>query len=97
VTSVQDDSDKMVVPLMIDKQVHMTIKLYCVKTGITMKEFFQPYSEQLEKQLLVRASEITEMERHAETQRQKELEDQRLASEHPLEVPGIQIEDPISN
>lgn len=96
--STQDDSGKMVIPLMVDKQVHMTIKLYCVETGITMKEFFEPYSKSLENQLLERVAEINTMRQQAELKRQKDLEDQRIASEHPLQVPGHQqVEEPITN
>ena len=95
--STKDDSDKMVVPLLVDKQVHMTIKLYCVKTGTTMKDFFKPYSDWLESQLLVKAAEITEMERQAEVQRLKQLEEQKIVEEHPLEVPGQQLEEPITH
>lgn len=96
VTAKQEDPDKVMIALMINKQVHMTIKLYCVKTGITMKEFFEPYSQEFEKQLLAKAAEITEMERQAEVQRLKEIEEQKIAAEHPLEVPGQQLEEPIT-
>lgn len=92
----KEDPDTMLVPLYLPKNIHMELKLYCVKVGKPMKEILKPISDMLEQEVLKLVANIKEMERIADEKRRKEEEDQRLASEHPLEVSGQQIENPIS-
>jgi len=92
----KEDPDTMQVPLFLPKNIHMELKLYSVKTGSTMKDVLKPISDMLEQEVLKLVANIKEMERVAEEKRRKEQEDQRIAAEHPLEVPGQKFEEPIS-
>lgn len=88
----EEDHDKMMIPLMVSKSMHMELKLYSVKIGKPMKDILRPISLKLEQELLSMVADIKEMERQAELRRMKEEEDQRVAAENPMKVLGHEVD-----
>ena len=87
---------KKMIPFYFDEAIYRTIKVYSALTDQSMQQVLQPIADEIEQSLIKLCGQINEMNRQAELERQRKEEEQRIVAEHPLQVPGHEV-DPISN
>ena len=83
---------KKAIPIYVDPNVHREILVYATETGQTIQEVIKGISDTCNQSFLELVAQIKEMKRKAYEQQLKAEEDQRISSEHPLEVPGHEVE-----
>ena len=87
---------KRMVPIYIDESIHREIRVYAAQIDQTIQQTIKPLSDEFEQSAIRLVSQIREMNRQAEEKRQKELEEQSIALQHPIHVEGNPVE-PITN
>lgn len=87
---------KRMIPIYIDEAIYRLVKVYAAETDQSFQQVIKVESESFEQSLLKLADTLREMRRQAEEKRQRQEEEQRIVAEHPLQVPGHEV-NPIEN
>lgn len=90
------DPDKKLQGFMINKAVLLKLKAYAEETEQTFENVIKTEFEAFEQTLLNKAREIDEIRFKAIEEMKKQRDEQELAAQFPLKVPGHEV-DPIAN
>ena len=83
---------KRMIPIHIDESIYREIKVYAAETDQTFQEIIKGEVQTFEQSLLKIVSEIKEMRSKALQEKLRIEEEQRIAAEHPMPVPGHEVE-----
>lgn len=79
------------IPIYIDESVYRVFKIYSAETDQSIQDIVKPLLEEFRKGALILATEIQKMREKVAIERAKLEEEQRLATENPLQVLGHEV------
>lgn len=80
------------IPVYIEESIHREIRVYSAETGKTMIEILEPICQEFQQSAIRLVTQIKEMRRIAEIERQRQEEESKIVAEHPIEVTGESVE-----
>jgi hypothetical protein len=76
----------------IDEPIFRELKVYAAETDQYLQDVIKPLSDEFTQSALKLIAQIKELKQEAEAKRLKEIEEARIAAEHPMEVSGVPVE-----
>lgn len=84
---------KKMLPVYVDEAIYREIKVYSALTDQSMQGVIKPLADEFEQSAIRLVTTIKEMKLKAEQERQRIEEEKRIILEHPLQVPGHEVEE----